>query len=313
MALRELNSQQQELYLRTYIDQLRAVYRDAQAKLIKKLGSLSITEFNRQRSEVLLQEVKGIVAGLNKEAYAWSKKAIPVSYNRGIDFAADKLKTLDVTRFVNYDAKIHTAAISVMVDSVAVDLISANESIGRVFNRFIRQTQQGILQDAQISKTIAEGMISGDTRRAVSDNILKSLRAKMENEQFISINGRDYRPDKYAELLARTRTREATSRGTINTALRYGVDLVEWDSHSEICEYCAQFAGRVYSISGTDKSFPQLKEMPPLHPNCKCVVIPVTKENIESRGQLDAIIKLSNAPSIKVDSFARFEELMLSA
>lgn len=305
--------QAKELYLRTQINQLRNIYQEAQAKLVRKLSSINITAFERQRAEVLLKEVKAIVVGLNKEAYAWSKRAIPVSYNRGIDFAGEKLKALNVTRYVNYGAQVHTAAVSAMVDSVAIDLITVNESIGRVFTQFVRQTQQKLIEDAQISKTIAEGLITGDTRRVVSDSILKQLRAKMENGQFISINGRNYRPDKYAELLARTRTREATSQGTINTALRYGVDLMQWDSHSEICEYCAQFAGRVYSISGQDGDFPQLTEQPPLHPNCRCTIEPVTREAIEDRGQMDSIIKLSNAPTVEIDSHARFEEVMASA
>jgi len=305
--------QAKDLYLRTQIDRLRATYKAAQETLTRKLGSLNITAFERARAEKLLVEIKQIIMGLNKEAYSWAKNAIPVSYNRGIDFAADKLKSLDVTRFVSYDAKIHTQAVAIMIDDVAVDLISANESMGRVFNRFIRQTQQTILQDAQISQTIAQGLATGDTRRQVSSSILKSLQAKMDNQQFISINGRNYRPDKYAELLARTRTREATTQGTINTALRYGIDLVQWDAHAEICEYCAQFAGRVYSISGQDDQFPQLTEQPPLHPNCRCNLEPVTEEALQDRGQMEGIIKLSNAPKVEIDSYARFEEVLASA
>jgi SPP1 gp7 family putative phage head morphogenesis protein len=157
---------------------------------------------------------------------------------------------------------------------------------------------------------IAEGLIEGQARRTVSDTILQGLRKQLGEERFIVINGRNYRPDKYAELLARTRTREASSQGTINTALRYGVDLVQWDAHAEVCEYCQQFSGRVYSISGADDSFPQLNEKPPLHPNCRCVLMPITRTNLESRGYINEAIKLSNSPSIKVDSFSRFEELM---
>jgi hypothetical protein len=37
---------------------------------------------------------------------------------------------------------------------------------------------------------------------------------------------------------------------------------------------------------------------------------PITRENLESRGYLDEEIKLSNSPTIKVDSFSRFEEVL---
>lgn len=302
--------QAKELYLQTKIAQLKAIYKAAQTKLTRKLASLSITAFEKQRAETLLKEIQVIILGLNKDSYAWSKSAMPTSYYRGIDFAADQLKDLNVTRFVSYDAKIHTDAVSVLIDDVAVDLITANQSMNKFFTHFIRQTQQRVIEDVQISKTIAQGVATGETRRVVSDNILKSLRAKMDAEQFIVINGRNYQPDKYAELLARTRTREATSQGTINTALRYGVDLVQWDAHYEICDYCAQYAGRVYSISGQDPSFPALTEKPPLHPNCRCIIEPVTREGLERRGYLQEIIDLSNKPLTKVDSFDRFSQLV---
>jgi hypothetical protein len=262
------------------------------------------------RAQLLLKQVDAVVAQLNTSAYRWAKNSLPYAYEQGIDLAAERLKALNITRFVAYDAKIHTSAVDALVQSVSAELITANIGIKKFINQVITQTQQTLLQDTEINRLIAQGLIQGEARRTVSDKLLQGLRAKLGEERFLVINGRNYQPSKYAELLARTRTREATSNGTINTALRYGVDLVQWDSHSEICEYCAQFAGRVYSISGSDAQFPQLTEKPPLHPNCRCVVIPITKENLESRGYYNEAVKLSNSPSTVVDSFSRFEQLM---
>ncbi|MBM3210598.1 hypothetical protein FJZ33_00140 [Candidatus Poribacteria bacterium] len=306
----ELYPLAKEMYLRTQIDNLVKVYRSAQIKLTSELRKIDLTDFQRHRAQTLLREVDEIVAVLNNGIYKWAKNSIPQSYERGIDLAAERLKALGVTRFVAYDAQIHTSAVSVLVDDVTTELLIANDSMKKFFNRVILQTQQTLFQDAEISKMIAEGLIEGQARRTVSDEILKGLREQLGNQQFIVINGRNYRPDSYASLVARTRTREASSQGTINTSLRYGVDLVQWDTHSEICEYCQQFAGRVYSISGMDNDFPALTEKPPLHPNCRCVIAPITRRNLESRGYLNEIMKLSNAPSIKVPSFSRFEEVL---
>jgi len=177
-------------------------------------------------------------------------------------------------------------------------------------NRYLRQTQQKILQDREISKLIAEGVLEGETRRAVSDKILTELRKNMGEERFVTIKGRNYKPDSYAELVARTRTKEATTEATLNTSLYYRVDLVQVDAHSDNCEYCQLYAGRVYSISGNHPEFPELGEEPPYHPNCRCVLLPITEESIEDRGQYDSLVKLSNSDTIKVDSFHRFEELL---
>jgi SPP1 gp7 family putative phage head morphogenesis protein len=307
---RELRGLAREQYLEAQIRQLRMVYLAAQRSLAAKLREANLTDFQRFRAEKLLHEVEVITTSLDRSAYRWAKATMPLSYDRGIDLAAERLKALGVTRYVSYDADIHTSSIQILIDDVTKELLIANDGMKKLFNRFIRATQQTVLQDTEISRMIAQGLIEGQARRTVSDVILKEMRRQLENEQFIVINGRNYRPDSYAKLIARTRTREASSEGTINTSLRYGCDLVQWDSHAEICEYCAQFAGRVYSISGMDAAFPALVEQPPLHPNCRCVITPVTREALIDRGQLEAIITLSNNPLIEVDSFSRFEEVL---
>lgn len=307
---RELKGLAREQYLELQIRQLRMIYLAAQRSLAAKLRQANLTDFQRFRAEKLLHEVEVITTSLDRSAYKWAKATMPLSYDRGIDLAAERLKAMGVTRFVSYDADIHTSSIQILVDDVTKELLIANDGMKKMFNRFIRATQQTVLQDTEISRMIAQGLIEGQARRTISDTILKEMRRQLENEQFIVINGRNYRPESYAKLIARTRTREASSEATINTSLRYGVDLVQWDSHSEICEYCAQFAGRVYSISGTDAAFPALKEQPPLHPNCRCVIMPITREALIDRGQLDAIVTLSNNPLIEVDSFSRFEEVL---
>lgn len=310
MAFRELRGLYREMYLREQIEQLFKIYSAAQKRLTAVLGNADATDFQKFRAGQLLRQVEVITTGLDRSAYKWAKSTMPSSYDRGIDLAGERLRALNVSRFVSYDAQIHTSAIGILVDDVTRELLVANDGVKKFFDRFILQTQQTLLQDKEISRMIAEGLIEGQARRTVSDTLLKELSKKMDNEQFIVINGRNYRPDKYAELVARTRTREATTRGTLNTALRYGVDYVQWDVHSEICEYCQQYAGRVYSISGTDPQFPALKESPPLHPNCKCVVVPVTLEHLKRQGLFDETLKLSHAPLLEVDSFSRYEELM---
>ena len=310
MPFSELSSLAKELYLKQQIDRLITLYRTVQHRLAAELRRIDLTAFARGRAETLLAQVERIITGLNSGVYKWAKNSLPQSYERGIDLAAERLRALGVTRFVAYDANIHTSAINILVDDVSVELLMANDSMKKFFHRVIRQTQQRLLEDTEISRLIAEGLIEGQARRTVSDVILRELREKMGNEQFIIINGRNYKPESYASLIARTRTREATSLGTINTSLRYGIDLMQWDAHFEPCEYCQQFSGRVYSISGADTDFPMLREKPPLHPNCKCIITPITRESLVRRGYLNEIIKLSSSPLIEVDSFARFEEVL---
>jgi len=310
MAFKELSSLAREMYLRQQIDQLRKIYSTAQKSLVAQLKQIDLTDFQMARAQILLKQVNEIISGLNVDAYKWAKTTMPKSYEQGIDLAAERLKALNITRFVSYDVQIHTSAVNVLIQDVSTELIMANDSMKKFFNRVISQSQQTLLQDTEINRQIAEGLIQGEARRTVSDKILQGLREKMGNEQFIIINGRNYKPSSYAELVARTRTKEASTLGTVNTALRYGMDLCQIDAHSGCCEYCQQYSGRVFSISGTDSDFPKLTEYPPWHPNCVCTLMPITKTNLQSRGYYNEMIKLSNAPSIKIPSFSRFEEVL---
>ena len=281
MAFRELSKLNREMYLRAQIDELRKLYSSAQKKLTEQLAKSNITDFQKFRAKQLLAQVDVVTAQLNNGVYKWAKSSLPYAYDEGIDLAGERLKALKVTRFVSYDAKIHTSAVDALISDVSTELIMANSSIDKLFSRVALQTQQTALQDAEISRMISEGLIEGETRRGISNKILDELKTQLGEEKYLVINGKNYRPDKYAELVARTRTREATTQGTINTALRYGVDTVQWDAHAEVCEYCQQFSGRVYSISGTDKDFPALTEKPPLHPNCVIGSTEIVSPDIE--------------------------------
>lgn len=299
-----------ETYLATKVDELAAMYRKVQKELTQQLRSVNLTEFQKYRTDAVLRQVDDTLTSLGVRSRKWVKEAIPASYDRGMDVCAERLKQLKVTRYVNYDAQIHTSAVGTLIDDVTLDFLQATESIRTNVRRYIRATQQKILEEKQISKSIAEGLIKGETRKQTSDRILLQFKKRMDEERYIVINGRNYRPDKYANLLARTRTREATTSGSVNTALYYGVDLMQVDVHAGSCEYCMQFQGRVYSISGNHPYFPELVERPPYHPHCKHVLVPVTETSMQDRGTYDSLTKLSNAPTTKVDSFKRFEELV---
>lgn len=264
----ELKGLSKQLYLKYQVDELIKLYRNVQIGLSIKLRDVNLTSFQQYRAEQILKQVNEIITVLDRKVYKWAEKNIPIAYTQGIDLAAERLRALKVTRFVAYDAQVHTSAINILINDVASEMLITNTGMRKNIQRYLLQTQQQVLQEKEISSMIAEGLIGGETRREVSGKLLDEFRKKMNDKQFIVINGRNYRPDSYATLIARTRTVEASSQAILNTSLRYGVDLVQWDSHSEVCEYCQQFSGRVFSISGTDKDFPKLKEKPPLHPNC---------------------------------------------
>lgn len=278
---------QYRLYEKKRIEQLRKTYRKSQLRLNDILAQVSLTSFQRYRTEQLLTQVNAEIANLNKEAAAWSKSNIKPSYMTGVNYSGRKLKDLGVTNSIDKGALVHRQAVSVLTDEVAKDLLIANGNMQRNIARYIRATQQRIIQDKEISRALAEGLIEGKARRSVSDTLLIEMQKKMKNQQYLTINGRNYKPEKYAELVARTRTREAVTQGTVNSAIQYGVDLIQVSTHQDIDgdDICNEYEGKVFSISGTSDKYPVADRLPPFHPNCRHVVTPVTEEALARRSK----------------------------
>jgi len=149
---------------------------------------------------------------------------------------------------------------------------------------------------SQINKMIGRGIVKGETRRQVSARLTKAIKEQIGDGSKRKINGKLYDPGSYAELLARTRTREATTMGTKTFANQYGVYLHQVTVHERACGYCQQFHCKVYAIvEGT--GFLMLDEEPPYHPNCECNLVPYLPAE-EDDAEMRALKELSNSDTV---------------
>lgn len=297
-----------EIFLEKRIEELQRIYKKAQKSLRKKLQRINITEFQKTRTDALLYQVNKEIIALNHVVRKWTKKGIYEAYQGGLEIAEKRLQGLGITKYVNYDARVHKTAMNVLIDDVTVDFLTANQSIKNTANRYIRLTQQRLLEDKEISKLLAQGMIEGETRRTTSDTLLKEFRKRIGAEQFIVINGRRFQPDKYSALVTRTRFIEASSRANINTSLQYGVDLMQISVHYHPqIDPCLDYQGKIYSISGGDPDFPPLEESPPFHVNCKHQILSITRESLDDKGLAEGAKEFSKSKR-KAGTFTEYEK-----
>jgi hypothetical protein len=153
-----------------------------------------------------------------------------------------------------------------------------------------------LLQENLVNRAIAQGIIEGQTHVDVSSRILNLVRDSVTDANKLYINGRNYDPRKYARLLALTRTREAVTQGTLNTALEYGMDLVQVSDHSHPQDdACSPYKGKVFSISGANKDFPKMSEKPPFHPHCRHILLPVSEDILKVKGIYEELSRFSKA------------------
>lgn len=234
-----------------------------------------------KKARMALLEVEAVLRDLDDQAAAWISEYIPAAYRRG---AAETLKGLKEIGFagpIRFDPKFHEEAVQILMLDMQDRLSAATDTVRRTFRTTIRRTQLEAITDRQLSGIIAKSQITGETSRQLAKNIKKQLIDKF-GEGPIKINGRNYQMDKYAELVARTKTREAVTAGEINRCIEAGQDLVIVTNHNTDCEICAFFEGRVFSISGTSDKYPAIGELlnggPPFHPNCLHNIVPFVEE-----------------------------------
>lgn len=223
------------------------------------------------------REINDVLAATRNRWRNWagdsSEGAIVQAVRDGERLATQVIKdaaNLEKKRSLPYDTKTINALIH---DTVAV-WNGATSSAKTQVTRLFRATQQDLIQEVNINRSITDGLLSSGTPRSISSSIASQLTQKAEDGQLVSAGGRNYAIADYAELVARTRINEAQTIGTIKTCQEYGVDLVEWVASADACEECQTHDGEVYSISGNDEEFPQLDERPPLHPHCTCRLAP---------------------------------------
>jgi len=257
---------------------LRTAYSDSRKRLNAIAVSADSTQFKIARSRAIIRQIDKEIARLDLVAGNVAKVVIPEAYGASV------LKTAAVAgEPARIGAVLHRNAINTLVAEMTGDLQTANAEIGKFFTRTVRASQQKILADKQLSKAVAQGLIEGETRKGVSNNMYDLLKERLGKNQSLTINGRNYDPRKYADLVARTRTREAASHGTINTCLQVGMDLVRISQHANASEICQPFEGNIYSISGSSKEYPKLEEYPPYHPNCRHIMNGFDEETVRRR------------------------------
>ncbi len=257
------------------IEELVAVYSAAGERLQKELEKATLTTFQKFRYRELLRQVDAYVDALQAELEeVVEREVIKQSYEHGVDIAQNSLRKQKVTIKPKIDlgSQVHTRAVQTISEGIVQDMTKANEAVRGTSRTILRDTQQKLIQESQVNRMIQDGILQGSARRDVSSRLAKELQDRLGKGKLLQAGSKWYTPAHYAELVVRTKTREAVTEGTIRTCLEYGIDLVRISVHADSCPICANYQGKVYSISGKTAGYPPLAERPPYHPFCRHVL-----------------------------------------
>lgn len=308
---RRFSDLENEAFVDELIKQLTQTYGAAREEIMAKLGRAGLAQLEEnRRTSALLRQIREIVDQLDAAAGKFATDGIERAYRAGQNIAGEVLDELGVTERPDWDARIHTDAVNVIARQMAADALEKNGTVYSNVARALRTTKQNVIAEQQINEQIAQGILQGETRRQTSRRISQQLIDELGEGKLVTAGSRQFRPEDYAELLARTRTREAVTNGIINSAGQVGIDLFQVSVHDNPCPACLPYQGRVFSRSGTHGEFPPLTTQPPFHPRCKHVLVPVTENHLKRRGQYDALVALSKDPQINVAGAADYNEAL---
>lgn len=251
-----------------------AIYEQLEKNLeqeIKDAAALGFTDVVRDlkvrqaRVQVLIikaeQAATPVIAALSSSGY-----------QLGADFSLKQLRKIFPASEVNAILSAQDrAAAQVLAENAVGQYQKVNQLIGRRVDDVLRQIA---LQETTVSVATGEA-----TQTAAERLSLALQRAGLTQTNgithFLSINGRNYRLGPYSKMVARTTVREAATEGMKNRLLQNELDLVLIDDGAEdACDICQPYQGQTYSLSGESQEYPQAIDLPPFHPNCRCVLTP---------------------------------------
>lgn len=269
MNQREIERLQNQQLIKSEIAELVGKYK---ARIIETLQkALESKRPDPAYYERRMEEIRKTAAVMANKFESYLNKRMTDYYSDGKTIGVKQLQSMGFDLLQK--ARVPTTQLQrIIQDSVSRFIEAQSEGLLQIEDIF-RNTQQAALTEIQINRAIAEGIVMQPGPRQQAKYLADAIKKQL-NGQLLVINGRNYNPDSYAELVVRTRGREAQSAGAADSLREYGVDTVRISDHHTTTEICQHYEGNIYSLDGKTPGYDILPQMPPYHPNCKHVMYP---------------------------------------
>jgi SPP1 gp7 family putative phage head morphogenesis protein len=233
---------------------LKAFLKEQSVKMAKEIGE-------KLNKAVVSSEVQEVLDALNFSNWAVlitdNETALEAIARSGVAAALTQIgiSDQDITNLANQKAIEYAKSRSAelvgkkWVDGELVDNPKAHMTITESTREFLRGT-------------VTQAMEEGWSNDRLSDEL-------QDNYAF---------SESRADTIARTETAYADVQGNMDAYRESGmVEQKQWIVGDECCDDCEMLDGE---IVGIDEDFPDgAGDSPPLHPNCRCDVIPVLSED----------------------------------
>lgn len=257
------------LGIRTYAEMNPPSYRAFDFPRVRQKVDAFMEWLRRQEERGLLEIRMYQRIGASVEE-AWTNMYIYDSYKRGVQRARYEL------RKAGYDVPTIEATGGIeAVMNVPFHIDAVGLAYTRAFEGLKNITSQ---MDTQISQVLAQGLVDGDGSRLIARKLVASINGTGVGDLGITDTlGRFIPAKRRAETLARTEIIRAHHMANIQEYKNWqalGVKVIaEWGTAGDdrVCDRCAHLHGNKYSLK-------EIEHMIPVHPNCRCIAVPITRE-----------------------------------
>jgi hypothetical protein len=263
----------------------------------------SSREFRQARAAALVEQVNRISDRLKLGVSTWTTKSVPTAYRDGKARADQQaieagVRPRDSMLKGSFNLIDERAVVTFARNTIA-DFAKAADSMADRAASILRQTAQIGVSEADIDRVLAGGVIEGTPRQTIRALRDELRRVHGDEVEVVGRSGEpmNFKVDYYAELVARTKTREAVEVARHERLQEHGLDLVSIVGRVSK-SFCTAFLGQVFSLSGTSSKYPALASLPgggpPFHPQCSKSTRPFI-EHLASGRQLDLAGGLGDA------------------
>lgn len=259
------------------ISRLVILYKDTSRRLLSRFDQQ--TAFTQARRAELLAYTTRELTKLGVDTKKWLNTEVARMYKSGMEDAVGGLDILIRDGVIGADALSTRASFSLpnkravtsLVDDASESFAQSLGTVGKTVRNITGQAYQ-----REVRATLAEGILSGQTRKEISAAIRDQLRSNGLTA-LVDKGGKRWSLESYADMLARTKLTEARNTGMINKMLENDQDLVQVSINGSDHEECAEWEGQILSISGKSDypSFDEAESAGLFHPNCKHTVNPI--------------------------------------
>jgi len=246
---------------------LLSYYRGATRKIINELNFA--TDFGIYNRSKILQNIDSALKDLDKKTHDWFNKEVEVYYKTHSNEAVGDLKA-DSFPVITSFSKIDQEAVKTLANDIMGYYREAYSGVKRSAMRILSEAAR-----ERVKALLAEGRISGDTRKQISDRIAGRLKSGLV--ALVDKGGRQWSFEAYSEMLTRTMLVRTANEGMSNRLQQSGYDLVQVSDHFGACPLCKEWETKILSLSGNHPEYPivdKARDEGLFHPNCRHRLLP---------------------------------------